>query len=90
MIKHLLILAALTLCSCTENSRSAHFGGNKTVNLPAGQKFVNATWKISESNTSLWYITRPMREGEPVETFIFKEDSSFGVFEGQVTFQESR
>jgi hypothetical protein len=89
-MKTLLLSLSLLFVGCTENSRSAHFGGNKTVNLPAGQKFVTATWKISESNTSLWYITRPMREGEVAETFLFQENSSFGMLEGQVTFKESR
>ncbi|AKQ08470.1 hypothetical protein PQE66_gp155 [Bacillus phage PBC2] len=62
------------------------FGGNYEVNLPKGEKLVNATWK--ESN--LWYLTRPMTEEDKAETYKFKEDSTFGVMEGTVTIKESK
>lgn len=57
-----------------------------TVNLPKGQKFVNATWKESE----LWYVTRTMRSNEVSETFTFQEKSSYGMIEGKVIFVESK
>ena len=71
---------------CTENERAKNWGGHSTVTLPKGHKLVNVTWK--ESN--LWYLSRPMKEGEAVETYTFKEDSSWGVISGTVTFVESK
>ena len=54
------------------------------MELPACQKLVNASWKDS----SLWYLTRPFREGEVAETYSYKEDSSYGVLNGTVTIRE--
>lgn len=81
-----LAAAALTFPGCTDNVRSKQFGGNMNVTLPAHRKLMNATWK----NDELWYLTRPMHEGEAAETTIFREKSSFGVLEGTVTFIESK
>lgn len=36
----------------------------------------------------IWYLTRPMHEDETAETYEFKQDSSYGVFEGTVTIVE--
>ena len=64
---------------CTENARVKTFGATATIDLPAGQKLVNATWK--EGN-NLWYLTRPMRSDEKAETYRFQEKSSLGAVEG--------
>jgi len=88
-----LLFALVCICSlvfitgCTEQERAKDFGGATTVTLPKGQKLVNVTWK-QEGN--LWYLVRPMRAGEVAETYQFKESSSFGVMEGQVTLTETR
>ncbi len=79
-----LILFAVVLSACTENSRARNFGGSGTIAVPCGQKVVNATWK----ETNLWYLTRPMREGEVPETYSFSESSQFGVLEGAMTIKE--
>jgi hypothetical protein len=39
---------------------------------------------------NLWYLTRPMREGEQVETYTFQEESSFGVLEGTYQITEMK
>lgn len=80
----LAILISILTTSCTENSRAKHFGGTITVSLPKGTKFVNATWK----DTELWYSYRPTRVGETPEVTIFKEQSSMGIWEGEVRFHE--
>lgn len=82
------VIAALgiLLSGCTENQRAKSMGGTMTVTLPAGTKFVNATWKGEE----LWYLTRPMHTNESAETHAFKEKSSFGIVEGTVLFVEAR
>ena len=81
------VVAVLAVAAgCTENQRARTFGGTMTVTLPAGQKLVNATWK----QDNLFYLTRPMRTNETAETFTFKEDSSWGIIEGDVIFVETK
>lgn len=79
-------VAILFAGGCTQNARTKAFGGSMTVELPKGTKLVNATWKESQ----MWYLTRPMHDGETAETFTFKEKSSFGMMEGTVTFKETK
>lgn len=79
----ILVLAA-SLVGC--NSAARNFGGTVTVDVPANQKLMEATWK----DNSIWYLTRPMREGEVPETYTFQEDTTFGIMEGTVIFKESK
>jgi len=74
----ILLLAIITITSCTKNSRAKSWGGTAEVVLPKGKKLVTATWK--ESN--LWYLTRDMTEDDIAETYEFKEESGYGVMEG--------
>jgi hypothetical protein len=69
----LIILAIFFLCSCTENTRSRFWGGKMTIELPKGQKLVEATWKGYGSN--LWYLTEPMDTDYTPKIKIFQEDS---------------
>ena len=80
----LLGLIAFGLTGCNAMSRS--FGGTINVNIPENQKLVQATWKES----SLWYLTKPMKQEDVAETYTFQEDSNFGVLEGKVVFKESK
>ncbi len=83
----LLVFVLVLSCflgACTANQRAKRFGGATTIDLPAKRKLVTATWKES----SLWILTRPMREGEPIEAYEFKEDSSLGLMEGTVVLKE--
>lgn len=86
------ILAMLIICCIGANSLTGcnwtakHIGGEANIELPAGQKLVEATWK----GDSLWCLTRPMREGEEPETWTLQEDSNYGVLEGTVTIKESK
>lgn len=79
-------LVAITLASCTENSRVKSWGGEGTINLPKGQKLVTITWK----ETQVWYLTRPMDSRDKAETYKFQEESSFGVMEGTYNIVESK
>jgi hypothetical protein len=83
----LIIISLFYLCSCTENTRSRVWGGKMTIELPKGQKLVEATWKVGGS---LWYLTEPMDTDYTPKIKIFQEDSRFGVLEGQVVFVESK
>lgn len=60
-------------------------GGDMTLELEPGQKLEMITWK----DDSLWYLTRPIQDGEEPETHTFQQSSEFGVFEGTVTIVES-
>lgn len=77
---------AVILVGCTDQSRAKGFGGTAIINLPKGEKLVNATWK----DENIWYLTRPMRENENAEKYSFKESSSFGLLQGEVILQESK
>jgi hypothetical protein len=79
-----LVLILMVASGCTANQMARNYGGTVNVDLPAGQKLINATWK--EGN--LWYLTRARREGEKPEVMYFKEDSNFGIMQGTVVFKE--
>lgn len=82
----ILLVSSITLVtsSCTENQRARTFGGTMVIDLPAGEKVVNATWKESD----LWILTRKFRADEQSETYYFREKSSFGILEGTITIIE--
>jgi hypothetical protein len=79
-------LFLLTLLSCTENESAKFYGGAMSVALPCGEKLFDITWKES----SFWYATRPMREDDVVETYVFREKSGYGMVEGSVNIKECR
>jgi len=74
------------LASCTENQKAKSWGGKATIDLPAGKKLINATWK----DDNLWYLTREMRAGETAEEYVFSEESSFGIMEGTYIIREHK
>lgn len=86
IINLFVLIGLITLTGCTENNRAKNFGGKMNVTLPPNQKLVNVTWKEAE----MWYLTRPMRADELPEVYEFKEKSNFGMFEGTVTFTETK
>lgn len=76
---------SLMLIACTEQERAKSLGGTTKLDLPACEKLVTVTWKESQ----LWYLTRPFHEDDVAETYSFKEDSSYGLMEGQVIIKET-
>lgn len=78
----ILSLGLLTGC---DQGVARSLGGDMTLELEPGQKLEMITWK----DDSLWYLTRPMQDGEELETHTFQQSSEFGVFEGTVTIIES-
>jgi len=75
----LLFCAALALSSCTENEKVKSFGGTSTIEIPADQKFVLATWK----DENLWITTKVRAAADSVKSeYRFAEKASFGVMEG--------
>lgn len=82
----LIITAIFCFSGCTDKTIAREWGGSTTLELPAGEKLIEITWK----DACLWYLTRPMRDDEFPETYTFQEDSEWGIFEGTVTIIESR
>lgn len=84
----MILTICLSLCACTSGCQGAarDLGGEVTIELPPNEKLEVITWK----EDSLWYLTRPMREGEEAETHVYKQSSEWGVFEGTVTIIETR
>ena len=82
----LIITISICLCSCTEQIRTHTYGGDMTINLPAGQELMSATWE----DNNLFYLTRPMSPDYVSVTKAFTENSSFGIIESTVYFKESR
>lgn len=80
----LVIVMIVALSGCQYATK--HLGGSMTVNLEPNTKLVNVTWK----EDSLWLLTKHMTEDDVAETYYFKEDSEFGVFEGTVTIVEHK
>lgn len=87
-MKKIILLLALfiCLCSCTEQERTRQYGGEMTINLPAGQELMSVTWKDND----LFYLTRPMASDYVPVTKTFKENSAWGIMESTVYFKESR
>jgi hypothetical protein len=81
-----MLLVAMLFSGCTQNYRAKELGGTATEVLEKGRKLVNVTWK----DDNLWILTRPMATEDTVETYTFKESSSFGMFQGTVVIKESR
>ena len=81
----ILILSIFT-ASCTENSRAKTFGGTAKLEVPCNQKVTNITWKGEE----LWFSTLPMEDIYEPKTHNFREESSFGLIEGNYLLIESR
>lgn len=80
----LLAVMGFGLTGCKSVAKS--MGGTISIDVPEGQKLIEATWKDSD----VWYLTRPMREDEKPETFTLQEDSNFGIMEGKVIFKENK
>jgi hypothetical protein len=84
IVAALLVAMTAMFGGCTANEMARNYGGTMTVDLPEGTKLVTATWK----GTHLWYLTRPMEEGERATTVTFKESSNMGMMEGTIIFRE--
>jgi uncharacterized protein YceK len=85
IILGLLLVGTITLFSGC-NTVTKNFGGTQYVDLPKGQKLVNATWKDDD----FWYLTKPMTDNDKAETYDFKEISNFGVCQGDVIIKETK
>lgn len=87
MKKIILILTVICMAfvSCDQYT-ARNFGGETTIKLEPGEKLIEATWKDND----LWYLVEPMDSDYVPKIKIFKESSTMGIMEGEVTFIESR
>jgi len=86
----IVIVILLGATSCTDNQRAKSFGGTSTINLPAGEKLVTVTWK---GEADIWYLTRPMKSTDSVETYYFHQDKGAMLNitgNGEVILKESK
>ena len=79
-------MAILTFAGCTEKERARAIGGESTTYVAQDQKLINVTWKSND----LWLLTRDRTPVDSYETYEFKEDSSYGVFEGTIKIIEQK
>jgi hypothetical protein len=80
----LLSLVLVSLISCTGNQRAKRFGGTHTIELDSNQTLVTATWR----GENLWYLVRQRTPNEKPQESSLKENSSFGLIQGEVIFKE--
>ena len=85
-ILFILMILLFTMISCSEQSITRRFGGTVRIDLPKGERLINATWK----EVDLFYLTEPMDSDYIPKTKTFRESSSLGVFESKVLFIESK
>lgn len=90
-MKKLLLLGSIAvllfgITGC-EQTMTRAFGGDMTIELQPNEKLEHITWK---NDDSLWYLTKPMQEGDIAETHLFQQSSLFGIFEGTVTIVETK
>ena len=86
VLKFLAIVIALSFTACTQQTCARSYGGHETVHIPCGEKIVDVTWKGS----SRWVATAPMTDSDIPRTIKYREDSSWNMVEGSVTFIESK
>jgi uncharacterized lipoprotein YehR (DUF1307 family) len=74
------VLLISFLFSCTENERAKKWGGDFNLKLEPNEELINITWKGDD----LWYLVKNTKTG----LVQFKEHSSYGVWEGEITIEE--
>ena len=81
-----LLVLMMTAVSCTEQSMTRSFGGKMSFKLPKGERLLTATWKEAD----LFYLTEPMDSDYIPKNKKFVESSSYGVWESEITFIETK
>lgn len=82
-----ILIPIIALIICMDQQETKDRYTETVINLPAGQKLVNASWQRS----SLWYLTEPMDSTYVPTTKVFLESSEFGNYQqGSIKFVESK
>lgn len=87
MIIGTLIVVICSLTGCTPNTKAKNWGGTYELHLEPNMKLEEITWK---DDGVLWYLVRPMEEDDEPEIHYFKEDSPYGMIEGEVVIIETK
>lgn len=82
-----ILVFAYLIGLATPAQRARYWGGNQLINLPPGEKLVNATWK--GNTASLWILTAPMPSDYAPTNYTFREYSALTLIEGTVLIRES-
>jgi hypothetical protein len=81
-----LLVLVITLFGCTQNQMVKVLGGKTRIDIPSDRQFVNMTWKDNE----MWVLTKMRSKSDTIKSiYFFKEKSSFGINEGEVTIVEN-
>jgi hypothetical protein len=80
------VVAIAALAGCDQFASRSGWADMR-VDLPCGQKYMHSSWKDSDS--SLWYATRPALAGETFVTSTYRQKTPIGFRSGSVTFVES-
>ncbi len=73
------IVTVICLWIFSANYRTKNWGGKMNIKLPENTKLINASWK----NSDLWILVQDTTTHE----IKMLENSTYGVFEGQITFK---
>ena len=76
------MLSLAFVTSCTENIRARQFGGKEQITLKPNEKLINITWKDAD----MWVLT----EDTLSHIKYFRESSSFGVFQGEISIHDQK
>lgn len=79
MKKLLFILLTIGLLSCTSNQRARNWGGKEELVLQPHHVLLGCTFKDHD----LWILTRDTS----TNICYFREKSSWGIWNGQITFK---
>lgn len=86
-LRLIFVVCGISLMMGCSTYQNVTYGRTATELLPAGQKLVTAAWKGQD----LWILTRPLHEGEALETYQFRPLTSVeGSTEGKVILKEIR
>ena len=80
----LICIAGIAGIISAASAKERKSGGTQTIDLPAGVKLVNASWK----DRQMWYLVRPAHSNETAETLEYIEYSNRGLVQGKVIFIE--
>lgn len=80
-------IVLMSLSACNPQQMARQYGGTVNVNVPKGEKVIEATWK---DDGNLWYLTEPMEDDYTPVKKHFRESAGWGVLEGEVIFVESK
>lgn len=75
----IILLITALLFGCTKNQRAINFGGKEELALKPNERLINVTWK----SDNMWVLT----EDTITHKKYFRESSSFGIWNGEISFK---